>query len=160
MKSRFLHLAMLVLGAAGAVLTFLGTVPKYAGFASGLLLLVTDAKKALSALGPVGPPIAILLLLSSALGCATTAKVLPSAKACEPSTDQESAIVAALGTPDQAAALAAVDALGFALCLAQRGVDEVIASLTPKPGTAQLALTAAAYSPVLDNARAWRAAHP
>lgn len=48
MKSQFTHLALVVLGIAGAILTFLGMVPKYAGFASGALLLIADAKKALS----------------------------------------------------------------------------------------------------------------
>lgn len=52
MKSRFTHLVLLVLGAAAAVLTFLGTVPKYAGLAAALLLLVTDAKKALGSVAP------------------------------------------------------------------------------------------------------------
>jgi len=48
MKSRFAHLAMLVLGAAGVVLTFLGSIPKYAGLAGSALLLVTDLRKAMS----------------------------------------------------------------------------------------------------------------
>lgn len=52
MKSRFLHLAMLALGAAGIVLTFLGSVPKYAGIAAGALLVVTDLKKALGQVTP------------------------------------------------------------------------------------------------------------
>lgn len=47
MKSRLTHLALVVLGAAGVVLTVLGMIPKYATFASGALLLVADAKKAL-----------------------------------------------------------------------------------------------------------------
>lgn len=93
-------------------------------------------------------------------GCATTKAIGAVAKSCEPSTDQETAILGALSNPAQAVALAEMDALGFALCVMQKGVDEIIAAVTPKPGTAALALTAAAYSPVLDNARAWRAAHP
>ena len=94
------------------------------------------------------------------LGCATTKAVSSVASQCEPSTAQETAILGALSNPAQAAALAEVDALGFALCVLQKGVDEIIAAVTPKPGTTAETLTAAAYSPVLDNARAWRAAHP
>jgi hypothetical protein len=93
-------------------------------------------------------------------GCATTKAVGTIAKSCEPSTDQEAAILDAAAKPTQAEALAAIDALGFVLCVAQRGVDEAIASLQPKPGEAALALSAASYSPVLDNLREWRKRHP
>lgn len=106
----------------------------------------------------------MLAVLAFGNGCATTAKVtakvIPIVKSCEPSTDQEMAILEAAAQPTQAEALAAIDALGFVLCLAQKGVDEAIAALTPKAGTATLALTAASYSPVLDNLQAWRTAHP
>ena len=101
--------------------------------------------------------LAVLVGLS---GCATTKAVGTIAKSCEPTTDQEMAILEAAAKPSQAEALAAIDALGFVLCVAQRGVDEAIGSLTPKPGAKALALTAGGYSPVLDNLRAWRAAHP
>lgn len=47
MKSQFAHLGLIVLGIAGAVLTVLGMIPKYAALASGALLLVADARKAL-----------------------------------------------------------------------------------------------------------------
>ena len=90
-------------------------------------------------------------------GCAHVENV---AKQCEPTTAQETAILGALSNPAQAAAMAEMDALGFGLCVLQRGVDEIIAAVTPKAETTAQALTAAAYSPVLDNARAWRAAHP
>jgi hypothetical protein len=105
----------------------------------------------------------ILYLMTLAVllfGCATTAKAVTVAKQCEPSTDQEAAILGALSNPAQAAAMAEMDALGFGLCVLQKGVDEIIEAVAPKPGTTAQALTAAAYSPVLDNARAWRAAHP
>jgi hypothetical protein len=49
MKTRFVHLASFVLGAAGLVLMVLGQIPKYAAFASGGLLFLADAKKALGA---------------------------------------------------------------------------------------------------------------
>lgn len=108
--------------------------------------------------------LALLAVLGLAVfaGCATTAKVVPIVKACEPTTAQEAAIFAALENPTQAAALAAVDALGFALCVAQKGIDEVIAALEPKASglTAAQSLVTADYSPVLENARAWRTAHP
>jgi hypothetical protein len=107
---------------------------------------------------------AILAGLIAALmmhGCATTAAVDAVAKTCEPSTDQESAILAAASSSgDQALALTAIDALGFALCVLQRGADEAIAALTPKAGATALALTASTYSPVVDNLKAWRAKHP
>jgi hypothetical protein len=93
-------------------------------------------------------------------GCATTAKVITVAKSCEPSTDQEMAILEAAAKPSQAEALAAIDALGFVLCMLQRGVDEAITALAPKAGAMPLALTAASYSPVLDNLVAWRNRHP
>lgn len=164
MKSRLTHLALLVLGAAGVVLTFLGTIPKYAGLAAGLLLLVTDAKKALGPLDvtkAAAPMFALLLLGHALFGCATTRAAGTIAKTCEPSTDQESAILAAASSSgDQALALTAIDALGFALCVLQRGADEAIAALTPKAGTTALALTAESYSPVLANLQAWRKAHP
>lgn len=105
-----------------------------------------------------------ILFLGSALyqqaGCATVAKAGPVAKSCEPSTDQEMAILDAAAKPSQAEALAAIDALGFVLCVLQRGADEAIASLAPKAGETALALSASGYSPVLGNLRAWRAAHP
>lgn len=47
MKSKVVHFALIALGAIGTVLTFLGSVPKYAGFAAGGLLLVGDVKKLL-----------------------------------------------------------------------------------------------------------------
>jgi PBP1b-binding outer membrane lipoprotein LpoB len=93
-------------------------------------------------------------------GCATTKAVGTVAKQCEPSTDQEMAIIEALSTVDTAVALAKVDALTFGLCVLQRGVDEIIATLTAPPGTTTISATAADYSPVLANARAWRATHP
>lgn len=100
------------------------------------------------------------LLVVSMAGCATTAAVGTIAKQCEPTTAQETAILGALSNPAQAVALAEMDALDFGLCVLQKGVDEVIQAVTPKPGTAAEALTAAAYSPVLANAKAWRQAHP
>jgi len=108
----------------------------------------------------LGAIIAALIGVFMMHGCATTKAVGNVAKQCEPTTAQETAILGALSNPAQAAALTEMDALDFGLCVLQKGVDEVIAAVTPKPGTAALALTAAAYSPVLDNARAWRAAHP
>lgn len=99
----------------------------------------------------------VLTLAVLLFGCAT---VTPIVKACEPSTDQEMAILDAAAKPTQAEALAAIDALGFVLCVLQRGADEAIASLSPKAGETSLALTASGYSPVLDNLRAWRTAHP
>ncbi len=101
-----------------------------------------------------------LLCTLALFGCATTKAVGSVAKACEPTTAQGTAILGALSNPAQAAAFAEMDALDFGLCVLQKGVDEVIAAVTPKPGTTAEALTAAAYSPVLDNAKAWRAAHP
>lgn len=107
---------------------------------------------------------AILAGLVAALmmhGCAHVTPIATIAKTCEPSTDQESAILAAASSSgDQALALTAIDALGFALCVLQRGADEAIAALTPKAATTALALTAESYSPVLANLVAWRAAHP
>ena len=100
----------------------------------------------------------VLALLLS--GCATTKAVGNVAKQCEPTTAQETAILGALSNPAQAAAMVEMDALDFGLCVLQKGVDEIIAAVTPKPGSTAQALTAAAYSPVLDNAKAWRAAHP
>ena len=100
------------------------------------------------------------LIVVALSGCATTAKVVPIVKACEPTTAQETAILGALSNPSQAAALAEMDALGFALCVLQKGVDEIISAVSPKPSTAAQALLAASYSPILDNARAWRADHP
>lgn len=47
MKSQFSHLGLIVLGIAGAVLMVLGQIPKYTAFASGALLLIADAKKAI-----------------------------------------------------------------------------------------------------------------
>ena len=47
MKSRVVHFVLIGLGVATTILTFLGSVPKYAGFAAGALLLVGDAKKLL-----------------------------------------------------------------------------------------------------------------
>ena len=105
----------------------------------------------------VGAVIASIIAVLSMHGCAHVTAV---AKACEPTTDQEMAILEAAAKPSQAEALAAIDALGFVLCVAQRGADEAITALTPKPGAKALALTAGGYSPVLDNLRAWRAAHP
>lgn len=90
-------------------------------------------------------------------GCAHVAAV---AKACEPTSAQEMALVQAASNPSQAEALAAIDALGFALCVAQRGADEAIGALAAPAGQTTLALTASAYSPVVANLRAWRAAHP
>lgn len=104
--------------------------------------------------------IILVAALVSASSCATVSKVGQVAKQCEPTTDQETAILGALSNPAQAAAMAEMDALGFGLCVLQKGVDEIIAAVTPKPGTTAQALMAAAYSPVLDNARAWRQAHP
>lgn len=163
MKSRLIHLALLVLGAAGVVLTFLGTVPKYAGLAAGLLLLVTDAKKALGPLDvtkAAAPMFALLLLGHALFGCATTSKVGTIAQSCEPSTAQEMQLVQAASNPDRALALAAIDGLGFVLCVLQRGADEAIGALQAKSGETVLALTASAYSPVVANLKAWRAAHP
>lgn len=102
----------------------------------------------------------VLILGHLLCGCATTHAVATIAKSCEPSTDQEMAILEAAAKPTQAEALVAIDALGFLLCVAKKGVDEGIAALTPKAGTAALALVASDYSPVLDNLVAWRAAHP
>jgi hypothetical protein len=101
-----------------------------------------------------------LLLAVGLFGCATTKAVGNVAKACEPTTAQETAILGALSNPAQAAALTEMDALGFGLCVLQKGADEIISAVTPKPGSAAQALIAASYSPLLDNAKAWRAAHP
>jgi hypothetical protein len=104
-----------------------------------------------------------IVLVASLLfysGCATTKAAVTVAKQCEPTTAQETAILGALSNPAQAAAMAEMDALDFGLCVLRRGVDEIIAAVAPKSGTTAQALTAAAYSPVLDNALAWRAAHP
>ena len=114
-------------------------------------------KRLLAILMFVGLLVTAAIMFFGMHGCAHVAAV---AKACEPTTDQEMAILEAAAKPSQVEALAAIDALGFVLCVAQRGVDEAIGSLTPKPGTKALALTAGGYSPVLDNLRAWRAAHP
>ena len=46
--SKPVHFVLIALGIATTVLTFLGSIPKYAGFASGALLLVADAKKLLA----------------------------------------------------------------------------------------------------------------
>lgn len=103
---------------------------------------------------------ALLLVIVLSASCATTKAVGSVAKQCEPTTAQETAILGALSNPAQAAALTEMDALGFALCVLQRGVDEIITAVTPKTGTTAEALMAAAYSPVLDNAEAWRKVHP
>lgn len=93
-------------------------------------------------------------------GCATTKAFGAVAKACEPTAAQGMRIMDAANNPVQVEALAAIDALGFALCLVQRGVDEGIASLAPKSDAGALERSAESYSPILDNLRAWRAAHP
>lgn len=93
-------------------------------------------------------------------GCATTKAVGSVAKACEPTAAQGMQIMDAASNPVQAEALIAIDALGFVLCVAQRAVDEDIASLAPKTDAGALERSAESYSPVLDNLRAWRAAHP
>jgi hypothetical protein len=116
--------------------------------------------KVLKVLMIAGAVLAAIIMFLMTHGCATTAKVVPIVKACEPTTSQESAILGALSNPAQAAAMVEMDALDFGLCVLQKGVDEIIEAVTPKSGTTAQALTAAAYSPVLDNARAWRAAHP
>lgn len=101
-----------------------------------------------------------LFLLTAIGGCATTKAVGTIAKSCEPTTDQEMALLDAAAKPTQLEALAAIDALGFVLCVLQLGADEAIASLQPKPGTTALALSAASYSPVVDNLKEWRKRHP
>jgi hypothetical protein len=90
-------------------------------------------------------------------GCAHVSAV---ADACKPTTAQEMAIVEAASHPVQAEALAAIDALGFALCVLQQGADDAIGALQSNAGETTLALTAEAYSPVVANLKAWRKAHP
>lgn len=100
---------------------------------------------------------ALLFLVVLLFGCAHVKAV---AVSCEPTTDQEMAILDAAGKPTQLEAIASIDALGFALCVLQRGADEAIQALSAKPETASIASTMSGWSPVLDNLRAWRAAHP
>lgn len=165
MKSRFVHLALIVLGAAGIVLSLLAQIPKYAGAAGAFMLLVADAKKALGAIDTTksAATVFVLLLLGHALfGCAT---VGTAAKSCEPSTDQTAAILNAAANPARAAALAAIDALHFSLCVLQAGADKAIADLEAKSrARAEMATMAGidppAPDPRLGNLKAWRAAHP
>jgi hypothetical protein len=93
-------------------------------------------------------------------GCATTSKGGSIATSCEPTSAQEMALITAASNPSQLEALTAIDALGFALCVLQRGADEAIGALQAKSGTTTLALTAESYSPALANLKAWRKAHP
>jgi hypothetical protein len=102
----------------------------------------------------------ILYVLTVAVLLFSCAHVAAVADACKPTTAQEMAIVEAASHPVQAEALAAIDALGFALCVLQQGADDAIGALQSKAGETTLALTAEAYSPVVANLKAWRKAHP
>lgn len=166
MRSRLMHIILILLGGAGVVLAYLEKSPKWSGLAGAGLLLVAELRKALA---PVSEETKMRLLFAAFFvavgthllyGCATLRKTTPVVKSCEPSTDQEMAILEAAAKPSQAEALAAIDALGFVLCVLQRGADEAIAALAAKPETASIAATMNGWSPVLDNLRAWRAAHP
>ncbi len=103
---------------------------------------------------------ALVLLHAVAMGqgCATAKQT---AVKCAANSVQIDQVFGALQDADQAKALLAVDALAFAACVTKDAVDKIIASLEPHPDSGIQAISAALdFSPVLSNARAWRAAHP
>lgn len=161
MKSRFTHLAMIVLGAAGVALGLLEKVPKYATAAGAGLLLLAEVRKAFGLnIDITKPPVSIVLALLACAGisCATVQKT---ATTCEATASQAQKILEMLGSSTVASvAIAAVDALKFG-CATTAEVDAYIeAHEHPDAGVAPLASIDPLDSLRLANAYAWRTAHP
>lgn len=100
-----------------------------------------------------------VMFLGNLLFVSSCAHVVPTAKACAASSVQVDQVFGVLNNPEQAKAIAAVDALGFLACATRSAVDEIIAALSPNPDGG-LTVAETENSPVLANALAWRAAHP